>query len=168
MKTTVKALQDYYVEKGGQLADVADITTIPDMIDAITALGGGGSSLPAVTSDDNGKLLTVVEGAWDKATPSGGASTVVFNATFGSFDTGSKINLSDSKTVKDIRDAIATGAIVVIRGVSQGYAYYLSVNETCIYGMNYASGNFITAIATLTGLADSATQIAFTKSVVLT
>ena len=66
MKTTVKALQDYYVEKGGQLADVADITTIPDMIDAITALGGGGSSLPAVTSDDNGDILGVVEGAWAK------------------------------------------------------------------------------------------------------
>lgn len=33
-------------------------------------LGGGGSSeLPAVTSDDNGDVLTVVEGAWAKANP---------------------------------------------------------------------------------------------------
>lgn len=29
--------------------------------------GGGGSSLPAVTSSDDGKVLTVVNGAWDKA-----------------------------------------------------------------------------------------------------
>lgn len=84
MKTTVEALQDYYVEAGGQLADVADITTIPDMIDAITALGGGsGSSLPAVTSDDNGKLLTVVEGAWDKAEASGGNTLKIVKLTSG-------------------------------------------------------------------------------------
>ena len=30
---------------------------------------GGGSELPAVTSDDNGDVLTVVEGAWAKADP---------------------------------------------------------------------------------------------------
>lgn len=32
--------------------------------------GGGGSDLPAVTSADNGKVLTVVNGTWDKAAPS--------------------------------------------------------------------------------------------------
>jgi len=33
----------------------------------------GDSSLPDVTTDDNGDVLTVVEGAWDKAEPSGGS-----------------------------------------------------------------------------------------------
>lgn len=31
--------------------------------------GGGSSELPAVTSDDNGDVLTVVSGAWAKADP---------------------------------------------------------------------------------------------------
>ena len=34
--------------------------------------GGSGSGLPEVTSDDNGDVLTVVNGSWDKAAPSGG------------------------------------------------------------------------------------------------
>ena len=34
----------------------------------------GGSGLPEVTTDDNGDVLTVVEGQWAKATPSGGGS----------------------------------------------------------------------------------------------
>lgn len=32
-----------------------------------------GVKLPEVTEDDNGSVLTVVEGAWDKAEPSGGS-----------------------------------------------------------------------------------------------
>lgn len=36
--------------------------------------GGGGSNLPSVTSADNGDVLTVVNGTWDKAAPSGGDS----------------------------------------------------------------------------------------------
>ena len=38
--------------------------------------GSGGGSLPAVTEADNGNVLTVVGGAWDKAAPSGGGYTV--------------------------------------------------------------------------------------------
>ena len=42
--------------------------------------GGGVSGLPAVTSDDNGDVLTVVSGAWAKAQPSGGA-VIMFDST---------------------------------------------------------------------------------------
>lgn len=42
--------------------------------------GGGGASLPEVTSEDNGNVLTVVEGAWAKAAPSGGVLVCMVDA----------------------------------------------------------------------------------------
>lgn len=76
MKTTVDELKAYYVKIGGQASDVVGIDTIPDMIAKITAIsgggGGGGSDLPEVTDADNGDVLTVVDGEWSKAAPTGG------------------------------------------------------------------------------------------------
>lgn len=45
------------------------VDTLARTIAAAKARGGGGSGLPAVTSDDNGDVLTVVSGQWDKAWP---------------------------------------------------------------------------------------------------
>lgn len=42
MNTTVQSLKEYYVAQGGELSDVQNITTIPDMISAITELVGAG------------------------------------------------------------------------------------------------------------------------------
>lgn len=75
--TTVDALKALYVKKGGALTDtytgiaggakVGNYVTIPDMIQAITQLEA--VSLPAVGTDDNGKVLTVSGGAWSAVTP---------------------------------------------------------------------------------------------------
>ena len=47
-------------------------------LDDIENEGGGDSSaLPAVTAADNGKVLTVVEGAWDKADAAGGSNSII-------------------------------------------------------------------------------------------
>jgi hypothetical protein len=46
-------------------------------VEALEAGGGGGSELPEVSATDNGDVLTVVEGAWAKAAPSGGGVLVV-------------------------------------------------------------------------------------------
>ena len=43
--------------------------------------GGGSSGLPAVTAEDNGDVLTVVDGAWGKAAPSGGGGVLAVNVT---------------------------------------------------------------------------------------
>ena len=70
---TTDALKKLYVAMGGTASDVENLTLTPELIAAIAEIySGGGSSLPAVTSDDNGKALLVQEGAWDKGTlPSG-------------------------------------------------------------------------------------------------
>lgn len=69
MDNTITALQNLYVALGGDSADVQNITIIPDMINAIAThvAGGGAAELPAVTTTDNGKVLTVVSGEWAAA-----------------------------------------------------------------------------------------------------
>lgn len=114
MKRTVKALQDLYVKLGGQLTDtyanIADgikvglYKRIPDIIEAVkekASGGGGGAGLPEVTSADNGDVLTVVEGAWAKASPSGGdVFDIKFTATYD--ETTDDYTASSNKTLAEI------------------------------------------------------------------
>jgi hypothetical protein len=127
MKTTVEALKDYYVEIGGTATDVENVTTIPDMINAITAMGGG-SSLPEVTAEDNGDVLMVVDGAWNKATPN--ADIVVIN-------TNSANEYPDGVTNSTVVNLINNGNEVIIAdkdnarhrlSVIQGGSNYLFVS----------------------------------------
>ena len=69
MNTTVEALKGLYAALGGTAADVADITLIPDMINAIAEhIGAGGAAeLPTVSATNNGQVLTVVSGKWAAA-----------------------------------------------------------------------------------------------------
>lgn len=69
MKQTNDALKELYVACGGNSATVADMTIKSDIISALATLitNGGGAKLPEVSADDNGDVLTVVEGAWAAA-----------------------------------------------------------------------------------------------------
>lgn len=68
MVSSITALQGLYVALGGELSDVANITTIPDMLEAIsTVASAAASELPPVKDTDNGKVLTVVNAKWAKA-----------------------------------------------------------------------------------------------------
>lgn len=69
MDNNIIALQGLYVALGGDADDVANISTIPEMINAIATVAAGvaGATLPEVAAADNGKVLKVVDGAWAAA-----------------------------------------------------------------------------------------------------
>ena len=127
MKTTVKELKAYYVERGGSAATVANITTIPDMIAAITQLEHTSPAveLPKVTSTDNGDVLTVVEGKWEKAVPGGGGGSVLI--VEGTLDNSL---LTLNKTWKEIHDGLLGGSVVVYKQ-EQREAY---IHTSGVYG----------------------------------
>ena len=66
MDTTVNALKKLYVAVGGDADDVAGISRIPDMIDALSVVLPITieSVLPAVTATNNGSVLKVADGKW--------------------------------------------------------------------------------------------------------
>ena len=65
LTTNIEALRGLYVALGGDVADVADITTLPEMLTQIsTVAAAAASELPAVTTSDNGKIMQVKSGKW--------------------------------------------------------------------------------------------------------
>lgn len=81
MATINEALKKLFVGLGGDPTELADNQTASDYIDdlesAIKACASEASEdiLPAVTSEDNGKILAVVNGAWTKVTITAVADT---------------------------------------------------------------------------------------------
>ena len=65
--TNVEALKALFIALGGDEDDF-DATTNPEAISALVDVIAGGT-LPAVTAEDDGKVLTVVDGAWAAVTP---------------------------------------------------------------------------------------------------
>lgn len=99
-----------YTEADGTVHKISD-----------TYASGGGSSLPEVTSDDNGDVLTVVEGAWAKAAPSGGAMLVTLT-----YDTvADDGTYTADKSYADIHAALASGSVVVATLAESGESFTL-------------------------------------------
>ena len=74
MATNVEALKTLYTAFGGSADTVAAMTTSAEVIAALATVvsAGGGSVLPAVTTDDNGKVLKVSSGKWAVGTDNTG------------------------------------------------------------------------------------------------
>ena len=83
--TLVEALKSGgigYTEADGTVHKISD-----------TYASGSGSSLPEVSADDNGDVLTVVSGEWAKAAPSGGGGSE--SADFTDIDTTVTVTWGD-------------------------------------------------------------------------
>ena len=74
------------------------------------------SQLPAVTGSDNGDVLTVVEGAWSKAVPSGGGGCLY--VTFSTEDNG--ITWTADKTFAECLEAYENGSAVIAQWNNEG------------------------------------------------
>lgn len=135
MNTNVDALKALYVALGGMIDDVEDFSLSLEVINAIAQLvqgGGGSSSLPDVTTEDNGKVLAVVEGAWDKADPSGGGA-LTFRAE------GDEDGYRLTKTFGEIFDAFKSGKMCLLENVySDEQATY---GIACNVGWSFNSYN---------------------------
>lgn len=121
MNTTVQALQALYVKLGGSLTDtydniadgatVADYATIPDMVDAIAQISKAENLINSVSNDDNGKVLTVVDGAAEFAEP----ETNTFIVTYTTNGADEHADISCDKTAAEIYAAYESGKTITAR-----------------------------------------------------
>ena len=85
-----------------------------------SSVPNSGAQLPDVTADDNGNVLTVVDGVWDKAEPSGGdggSATLIVNATYFEDDSGDypAAGYQTDALWSDILDAYNSGTCVLFK-----------------------------------------------------
>ena len=95
--TILDALKGLYAKLGGQKSP-DNIQTIGEALEDITGVAvNGGNELPIVTAADNGDVLTVVEGAWAKAAPSGGGLTphIHFSRDGSTYTAESNVSFAD-------------------------------------------------------------------------
>ena len=97
MNTTIESLQALYVKLGGSIEDVADKSTIPEMLDAITSISGTDKPKIDGISINGGAVLTPDEDG-------------VINLTIGDGSTPIDPELSPTST-NPVQNKIVTGEI---------------------------------------------------------
>lgn len=122
--TKVEELKKMYENMGGDPEAVADKTLITEMLDAMSELEL--SELPDVTADDNGDVLTVVEGAWAKAV----APTALPDVT--ADDNGDVLTVVEGAWAK-ATPATDTFVFTGVQGNSWAYVEWDSFNNADIF-----------------------------------
>ena len=124
---------------GTYTADDDTVSELLEQVDAAFAGGGGGSSLPEVTSDDNGDVLTVVEGAWAKATPKNNEFVVTYTVT----ESEGAMSATCDKEYSDIVSAIEDGKQIVCKFAG------VIVGQTSTYATGVENVLFTLAMASI-------------------
>lgn len=143
--TKVEELKKMYENMGGDPEAVADKTLITEMLDAMSELEL--SELPDVTADDNGDVLTVVDGAWAKA--AAGSNVAKFSINMVSGAGGTTVTLK-SGTLQDVENAVTAGKTVILE-------YSPAANSAVLYYYTQLAGN----VRQFTNMAAGATAITF-------
>ncbi len=81
--------------------------------------------LPEVTSDDNGKVLTVVEGVWDKAAGGGSTEALVVEID------------AVSPTEEEVVGGFFNGVPVLYKETGDGWVSYTLLSGVTYYGNEY-------------------------------
>lgn len=143
MKTTVQALKELYAKLGGNLADVALIERIPEMIEALNSIA---VAVPSVTAADAGKVLTVSDaGAWEAAAASGGGAVwidldipqVIYPTSPLNFVTNHELL---DQIIQQIDEAYEAGKMIYIRAWNHFVNYEINMysvhpNAEVIYSL---------------------------------
>lgn len=116
----------------GSTCVIGDKTYSLDKVQGWVEPGSGGGGLPDVTADDNGDVLTVVNGAWGKAAPSGGGGVLAISATY---DSDTEMMTLD-KTFGEISAAFVAGQMYFVHVPETAgtiFAGYYAVTSLWIY-----------------------------------
>lgn len=133
-----ETILDYVTETPGN----TNRNVLRDMLDNF-AKSGGSSDLPAVTSEDNGKVLTVIDGRWDKEISNG---VVVFE---GIITDSESMVVTVSMSYNDVINANFSILKVIEAGSDYSTINYFSLRDTHFnlsenpaYTVNYGSFTF--------------------------
>ena len=100
-----------------------------------------GGLLPEVTAEDDGDVLTVVSGAWAKATPSGGDGGVLFATITQDENTGDS---TLDKSYNDLIGAINSGKLIYAKWVGE-----TGVSLYPIFEVDFNDGSYYATVAIL-------------------
>lgn len=142
-----------------------------DVMFAGNRSGSSGPSLPEVTSEDNGKVLGVVEGAWDKMDAPSDGSTVLVT---GYRPQGTQNKYIFEKTQQEICEMIKGGkdVVILIERDKESLYNYERIRFVCsfVLGTNfyfinsYRSTSKVTTYITFTlGILTTSNSVSYTE-----